>query len=468
MGFNFMEFSVPGKIAFIVLMAIVIPIAITIAYNIVSGITWILITPFIRSRKNRETNEIITKREKELDAICTRNERAAKPTINYVFKKDKLNTMYSELARITSLIEKSTGDEPLQSSFDIHIWEKVSRYAKSELKEKAMKLKEDILSQEMKAYLLFINGLNDLTKDIRYEEAGSEGESFVFSHLNGHDEYKIIYGLTIKTNEHQHSESDMVIITQSGVFVVEIKNWHGGLYVGKDGLFSLNNNSISSPVKQNMEHLKNNKKLLIDEINKLGFGVDIPFYPLIVIANDELDLENESNDIDIIRAGSLTHYLYQKSREKVLSNEQQELIFDIFQRNNSDTMKVPYNSYIDELERLFHDICCLRRDNRMPEILVFIGRTGENKLDYKNLSCFCQGLEHSKLLAKLFYSNIKCLYLTISEYSEYWVDLLIYMKENGIKPQGILVSGLFKLDDGRKKEIFSEFYESIPNRQIVS
>lgn len=381
-----------------------VPIALTMIYFIIIGLFKLITLPIVLPR-NVNAKKIISKLEEALSRITARNEQAGQPKQEYILKRDKLDTLRSEFAKIISLAEEPIGDV-MQTSLDIPVLEKVSRFAGKEFRIKAFQLENDILSQEGQTLLFFSIALQNLLKEIRAEEAGVEGEEIVLSKLNEYNEYKeykVIAGLTIKIDEHKYRETDLVVITQSGIFVAEIKNWHGGLFVAKDGLFVLNGNVVDSPVHQNMEHIKCNRKLIIEELKKLGQdGTNIPFYPMIVIANDELGVTNESDDILIIRASALTNYLYQNSNVQILTNEQQQQLYDIFIRNNDDSMKVPYNSYVEEMERLLNDINYLNSENRLPDLSISVKSNGTSYIKKGVVYCYCQTDEDFDNSQKIF------------------------------------------------------------------
>lgn len=158
---------------------------------------------------------------------------------------------------------------------------------------------EDIYLYMWRDLKASMNSLNTL-------KLGMEGEAIVDDTINIHKYITNISGLTISDDNSQRVECDNILITDKGIFILEVKNY------GTEGRFTLNidvtgrwervyNNKsyvMDSPFAQNSRHIGIIKNILFER------NIDVPVYGIVVIANDTVDIVNNSEH-KVIRVGSL-------------------------------------------------------------------------------------------------------------------------------------------------------------------
>ncbi len=105
------------------------------------------------------------------------------------------------------------------------------------------------------------------------EAKGKRGEEHVNQSINCISDYhKIIRNLLIPTSNGRYTEIDSVLITQKGIFCIEIKNLGGYLYGDSSSKYWTQvlsygrvKNSIYNPVLQNDLHVRTLKKVFHDK-----------------------------------------------------------------------------------------------------------------------------------------------------------------------------------------------------------
>lgn len=230
---------------------------------------------------------------------------------------------------------------------------------------------EDVFKQKVPGYLyndiepLFKKIKDDIesvNKDFNILELGIRGEDKVDKILNTHKYIKNLSNLVITDTDGQRVECDNLLVTEKGIFIVEVKNY------GSNGRFTLNiDNSgrwervygsksfvMDSPFAQNSRHIGIIKNILFEH------NLNIPVYGVIVIANDTVDIINNSNNM-VVRADFLIDTINNFRGETFLDIKQREDVASLFNGMRESEVKHTFKNY-----EMYNDI------NKFNELLKLI------------------------------------------------------------------------------------------------
>ena len=181
---------------------------------------------------------------------------------------------------------------------------------------------------------------------------GDDGEKAVLEYLElvKRGDCVIIPNVRLRSGTSDF-ENDVIIISNCGIFTIEIKNYSKGmLHISNDGCVRHNNIAEKEDVIMQSERHKGLLiKFLIDKSDNPKIKDIIK--SAIVVANNSIEVINETN-YPIIRTGLLATYVF--DGENVLSNEEIERCADIIQREKKENFKHEMNIY-DELE-IFNEL----------------------------------------------------------------------------------------------------------------
>lgn len=197
-----------------------------------------------------------------------------------------------------------------------------------EIRRLTQNLNEDIAS-------IFINYANLLK--------GLNGEEEVEKYLNLYsNRYKILKNIRIVANG-QSSESDIIVICEKGVFIVETKNYGKKEQIikvsasGKWCITDKNNRysrELTDVTDQNNYHCAITQTLINEELKKIGYNEGfVDCNSIICIANSEVVIENESKQI-VVRPSNIITEIKAFNTNQNLSEEIQEKIYKILLDNN--------------------------------------------------------------------------------------------------------------------------------------
>lgn len=197
--------------------------------------------------------------------------------------------------------------------------------------------------------------INYIDKDIAILQKGIHGEEFVNQQLQLYQgKYKILQNIVLDSADSmgQTSEVDIYIITDKGLVVGEIKNYgneNQRLHISSDGRWVIedvhSHNVLrridKSPVEQNTRHC-----LAVERLLKQEFGEEcnIPIIPLIFIANNKVEVQNESKS-DIIRVSEFYTFINSVTASEPISKEMQDKIEELLNRKNIGAQDFAVKSY---------------------------------------------------------------------------------------------------------------------------
>lgn len=198
-----------------------------------------------------------------------------------------------------------------------------------------------------------------LDKEARIIGAGVKGEERVNEELHMYGKAWNVFSNVRFEVKGQSVESDNIIVSKKGIFTIEAKNYapngNYGIRVTRDGqwLKTFKNgetepmNNIASQSNRHVAYKQN----LISEAweKKHGEAQFFHIQPLIVIANDTVTVENETN-MPIIRISQIYHHVM--NQPDVLTDEQVEHISQIIEENRLPAKKYPLDCYFPHIEEI--------------------------------------------------------------------------------------------------------------------
>lgn len=237
----------------------------------------------------------------------------------------------------------------------IHTWS-ASGKLKTTFSEKLV-IAEDFLSEartgldlaELVLYNFSVvqDALEEDDKHVRIAQKGKTGEENFSRVLNHYShKYHSLENIVIPAapGDGISSETDAYIITDKGVFVCEVKNYGKEgqtLFVSEDDRWSMLDSETGriletkvSATEQNKRHCRATKVFLEKYVGNLN----IPIIPVVVIANDEVEIVNRSQN-PVIYAREIEGFIEQYNNS--ISDETKNKIRDAFMENKMDMVDYP-------------------------------------------------------------------------------------------------------------------------------
>ncbi|HHK5533250.1 TPA: nuclease-related domain-containing protein [Bacillus mobilis] len=212
--------------------------------------------------------------------------------------------------------------------------------------------------------------------------AGNRGEKRVNDELDQFDGFsRYMSNLRLEVNG-QSIETDNVLFSTKGIFLFEVKNFSEngkyGLRITKDGQWQrVESDGSVMPMKSDVTAQHNRHVLLMEKMIREQwrqlYSEEAPFIklsPLIVIANDRIMVENQT-DLAIIRISQIYHHV-QKSNEH-LSQDTLSKLWNILETNKLPLKEYPVQDYSKDLAEYYKVMCQLEKlCEEMAEALSYI------------------------------------------------------------------------------------------------
>lgn len=229
---------------------------------------------------------------------------------------------------------------------------------------------QPIFDELSSLYMTYKKNLDEYIGDSKRTHIGAEGEQEVVRELKFFsNQLMLLENIRLEVNG-QSIESDLIIVCKQGIFIVEVKNLgvsgKYGIAIEKDGRWKKvyrdgTSENMASVSKQNVRHL-HGVETIVNEA--LGGNNDISAHSIIVLANDTIDIQNESNAV-VVRKTEIVNEI--RKHDKVLSDEQIEHICRILTERNLPPL--PY-----DMENWFKKVVLLHAEllQKYDEILPYI------------------------------------------------------------------------------------------------
>ena len=204
----------------------------------------------------------------------------------------------------------------------------------------------------------FENLIDETDKHVMIAQKGKAGEDYVGEVLRRYgNRFHFLENIVIPAYEEEGktSETDVYIINSKGIFVCEVKNYGDSgqtLYMPDYGDWQLINEqgrhlaNKPSAFVQNERHCNATRSFIKEHL-----GIDVPIYSVIIIANDNVRIENENPQKHIViraqQIGELAKYF-----EDAIDEETQQQIVDTFEENKLDPNDFPVKINADRARYL--------------------------------------------------------------------------------------------------------------------
>lgn len=200
--------------------------------------------------------------------------------------------------------------------------------------------------------------IEDMNKNKGIIYSGIDGEQKVEKEFKIY-ENELKYFPNVRFEEKFSVETDGIILSERGIFSIEIKNFKfDKLTISKDGQwrkgnYNKNGELIEEVMKdigaQVNNHIIITERLFNNYLKETGIEEEIIIKPIIIIANDDIIIENDS-DMIIVRASQIypifkkTNYGYSKKTIKALE--------EFINENKLDAKKYEICNYPETLKNM--------------------------------------------------------------------------------------------------------------------
>lgn len=205
----------------------------------------------------------------------------------------------------------------------------------------------DINIEAQAIYNSFLTLREESEKNVRISQKGKSGEDYVSRILKQYrNKFFILENIVIPAYEEKGntSETDVYIISSKGIFVCEVKNYGSSgqtLYIPEHGDWKILNSSGQflankpSAFEQNERHCNATRSFIREHL-----GIEVPIIPVVIIANDIVDvtMENPEKDI-VIRANQINELV--SAFQDALTYDVQTKIVEAFENNKLDPNDFP-------------------------------------------------------------------------------------------------------------------------------
>lgn len=215
-----------------------------------------------------------------------------------------------------------------------------------------------------KAFDVLQNQINYFNKQYIISKKGYDGENKTDNSLKSISiNYPILHNVLLEegtSNNKFSAETDTLIITDKGIFIIETKNYGGKrdiITISNDGRWSIfdgykktSHIIANNPYKQTTDHIFVIKKFL--EKNK--FNTNLALIPIIAISNDNVELKNfaDANMPKVIRADMVGTYVlnYLNTHESAIDKETMSMLKNAFTSENLPPKKYLIIDYFENIK----------------------------------------------------------------------------------------------------------------------
>lgn len=257
----------------------------------------------IKNKTNINLIKEIKSEDLEIEYIYMDND----DKYNYYKRKDTENLLekINEKTNIVYNLTNETINKNISKAFNNVDYKQINSSDELNTLKELIKLSKMLVINYNKIY-------NEYKMDMIGISIGKQGEDLVNKNIEMYNHKLMNIRNTRFEIDGQSVETDNLILSKNGIFSLEVKNLGAtGKYdirVDKDGKWNKieKNKVLEMPnvTSQTYRHTALTEKLFIKELNKLGINKEITVHPLIVLANDKVLLDNQS-DIKIIRTSNI-------------------------------------------------------------------------------------------------------------------------------------------------------------------
>lgn len=158
-----------------------------------------------------------------------------------------------------------------------------------------------------------------LRERLSFYKKGDVGEALVRDKLISEFDNNYIYVMNYSHSGIISGDIDGILLGPRGVFLLEVKNWHGYFHVFAQNIYRRIGKNLFTPYKSPIEQLDNNKQSLIQYLQ--GAGVSIAPRAFIVLVNGKVEAITGNTKIFITNPEEISGKIMGSSDQN-LSNEE--------------------------------------------------------------------------------------------------------------------------------------------------
>ena len=133
---------------------------------------------------------------------------------------------------------------------------------------------------------------------------------------------RIYSDINLKAGDDKVSENDILIITKTGIYPLEVKNYSGVVDITEDGKIYANGQLMGDLASQVRSH-----DIAIQNILKNVIGKKF-IHPVVVMANDETVVNNYSS-LKVLRPYEVRNFMINKSSKEITNDKFVEIVTEI-------------------------------------------------------------------------------------------------------------------------------------------
>lgn len=223
-------------------------------------------------------------------------------------------------------------------------------------------------------------------------------------------------------------ESDNLVLSERGIFCIEVKNFgvgHGGgtIKISKDGLWTRYSAEgdvmeVDDITSQTYRHIGLTQRFLNEELKRQGIKLSyLNINPIIVFVNPAIKIDNQS-DVPVLRLSSIYHHISTFKTDNRIDEKYWGVIENILNTHNQGSKPYPVKLCADKIIQNYREVYnklryfdCIDKRVNLEKILqqaVFIGND-------RLISCFEKYSSDDKESRKVSYLEIISLRALIDE-----------------------------------------------------
>lgn len=233
-----------------------------------------------------------------------------------------------------------------------------------------LKFKEDLSNSSNKLYkkkysglllndiVIFLNNYkrakDELNKTIKIAKRGSFGENKVANIISNYEELKVLSNITLSV-EGVRVENDFLIISEKGVFVLEVKSfgsYKDELRIDEYGrVLAVDENDN---IKYEYDMLEQNERHIayLDKVLHNG-NIKAPIESIIVIAS-HIQVKNRCKEFIILGPNQIYNFI--RKKESILEKEEVNRIYNYLLKVKEESKQYKYVNYSKVLNKNYEII----------------------------------------------------------------------------------------------------------------
>ena len=225
-------------------------------------------------------------------------------------------------------------------------------------------------------YEKFENCCKDLTNMIKGVKSGIRGEKKAFHLLKQiRLEKRILQNIVVHT-PHGQTEIDDIVISNKGVFIVEVKNSSYDALIDNRGVYyrtgkhTCKDSDLGQKMRNRIEYIRS---LLDSE----GYS-EIPVKGIVVFTNDNIKLTNDYYELDVCFPSQLTHIIEEEKTCGALADKDLDIIAEMIRDKHCIEAHPMKNFDSEQFKKSFADLIIALDSPQKKEKPVLKGATGVN------------------------------------------------------------------------------------------